>query len=138
MSNTTILGAFNKHFADFVNDIETIFPDNKGIRGGKMALMTVKKVNPRIIVQGWKYYVADKYRDDIMSGNAELFIEKDYTEDVLSSKHPKMHVCLRHIDNIRDSVRNMGEENKKKSIEYMQNLTKLCDLYYSEKNNRLV
>lgn len=133
MSTPTILGAFNKHFIEFVNDIESLFPDNKGIRGGKVALLTVKKVNPRIIIQGWKSYVVDKYKDDIIAGNADLFIEKDYTEDVLSSKHPKMHICLKHIDNIRESVRNMGPENKKKSIEYMQNLTKLCDMYY--KNN---
>ena len=136
MSGTTVLGAFNKHFLEFVNEIESLFPDNKGIRGGKMALLTVKKVNPRIILEGWKFYVVDKYKENIMSGDANLFIEKDYTEDLLSSNHPKMHVCLRHIDNIRDSVRNMGEENKKKSIKYMQNLTKLCDLYYSQKNNR--
>ena len=134
MSTPTILGAFNKHFIEFVNDIESLFPDNKGIRGGKVALLTVKKVNPRIIIQGWKSYVVDKYKDDIIAGNADLFIEKDYTEDVLSSKHPKMHICLKHIDNIRESVRNMGPENKKKSIEYMQNLTKLCDMYY--KNNQ--
>jgi len=136
MSGTTVLGAFNKHFLEFVDEIESLFPDNKGIRGGKMALVTVKKVNPRIILEGWKYYVVDKYKENIMSGDANLFIEKDYTEDLLSTNHPKMHVCLRHIDNIRDSVRNMGEENKKKSIKYMQNLTKLCDLYYSQKNNR--
>jgi len=136
MSGTTVLGAFNKHFLEFVDEIESLFPDNKGIRGGKMALLTVKKVNPRIILEGWKYYVVDKYKENIMSGDANLFIEKDYTEDLLSTNHPKMHVCLRHIDNIRDSVRNMGEENKKKSIKYMQNLTKLCDLYYSQKNNR--
>jgi len=136
MSGTTVLGAFNKHFLEFVDEIESLFPDNKGIRGGKMALLTVKKVNPRIILEGWKFYVVDKYKENIMSGDANLFIEKDYTEDLLSSNHPKMHVCLRHIDNIRDSVRNMGEENKKKSIKYMQNLTKLCDLYYSQKNNR--
>ena len=136
MSGTTVLGAFNKHFLEFVDEIESLFPDNKGIRGGKMALLTVKKVNPRIILEGWKFYVVDKYKENIMSGDANLFIEKDYTEDLLSTNHPKMHVCLRHIDNIRDSVRNMGEENKKKSIKYMQNLTKLCDLYYSQKNNR--
>ena len=136
MSGTTVLGAFNKHFIEFVDEIESLFPNNKGIRGGKMALLTVKKINPRIILEGWKYYVVDKYKENIMSGDANLFIEKDYTEDLLSTNHPKMHVCLRHIDNIRDSVRNMGEENKTKSIKYMQNLTKLCDLYYSQKNNR--
>ena len=136
MSGTTVLGAFNKHFIEFVDEIESLFPDNKGIRGGKMALLTVKKINPRIILEGWKYYVVDKYKENIMSGDANLFIEKDYTEDLLSTNHPKMHVCLRHIDNIRDSVRNMGEENKTKSIKYMQNLTKLCDLYYNQKINR--
>ena len=133
MSTPTILGAFNKHFIEFVNEIETLFPDNKGIRGGKVALLTVKKVNPRIIIQGWKSYVVDKYKDDIIGGNVDLFIEKDYTKDVMSSNHPKMHICLKHIDNIRESVRNMGDENKEKSIKYMQNLTKLCDMYY--KNN---
>ena len=114
-----IIFPFNKHFIEFVDEIESLFPDNKGIRGGKMALLAVKKINPRIILEGWKYYVVDKYKENIMSGDANLFIEKDYTEDLLSTNHPKMHVCLRHIDNIRDSVRNMGEENKTKSIKYI-------------------
>lgn len=130
MSQLTLIGAFNKHFLEFVDEIEKLFPDHKGIRGGKVSLIAIKKVNPKMLIQCWKKYVSDKYRDDINNGDPNAFIERDYTDDCLSTGHPKMHVCLNHINNLRNSVRNMGEENKKKSIEYIKNLTKLCDMYH--------
>ncbi len=40
---------------------------------------------------------------------------------------------LKTIDSFRERVRNMGEENKNKSIKYVQNLTKLCSMYYQNK-----
>ena len=130
MSKTTIMSAFNKHFIEFIDEVEILFPEHRGVRGGKMALMGLKKYNPRMLIQCWKDYVADKYRDDINNGDANAFIERDYTEDCLSTGHPKMHVCLKHINDLRSRVRDMGEENKTKSIGYIINLTKLCDIYF--------
>ena len=37
------------------------------------------------------------------------------------------------IESFRGKVKNMGDDNKNKSIKYLQNLTKLCSMYY--KNN---
>ena len=38
---------------------------------------------------------------------------------------------LTAIESLREPIRNMGECNKKKSMKYVQNLSKLCILYYS-------
>ena len=37
---------------------------------------------------------------------------------------------LKTIDSFRDKIRNMGADNKKKSMKYIQNLTKLCNMYF--------
>ena len=35
------------------------------------------------------------------------------------------------IEDIRGLIRNTSEENKDKAIKYLQNLTKICKLYYA-------
>ena len=44
MSQLTLIGAFNKHFLEFVDEIEKLFPDHKGIRGGKVSLIAIKRL----------------------------------------------------------------------------------------------
>ena len=43
-----------------------------------------------------------------------------------------MKKVLEVIDRIRDDVKGMGNSNKEKTLKYMQNLTKLSDIYFSQ------
>lgn len=125
--SSTILTAFNDHFMEFVSDIESVFPDDHDILASKNAFITIRKINPKLIVRVWSEYVVGKYRSEIEAGNIDYFINKDYTQDVMDSPNSKK--IIMGIDRLRNPVKEMDEENKKKSMGYIQNLTKLCTLY---------
>ena len=126
MSN--ILTTFNDHFMEFIQDIQGVFPDDHDILSAKNALLAIRKANPKMIVKIWTKFIAEKYRDEIASGNIEFFISKDYSSDVSTAQGSDK--IMESIDRLRAPIRNMGPENQAKVMKYIQNLTKLslmCD-----------
>ena len=43
----------------------------------------------------------------------------------------KLYHNSKNIEDVRALIRNTSEENKDKAIKYLQNLTKICKLYYA-------
>ena len=124
MSN--ILTAFNDHFIDFLNDVQSVFPEDPDILSAKNALILIRKANPKMIVKIWKAFIADKYRDQIAAGDIGFFISKDYSSDVATAAGSDK--IMESIDRLREPVRNMGSDNQAKVMKYIQNLTKLSEL----------
>lgn len=124
MSN--ILTAFNDHFIEFLNDIQSVFPEDHDILTAKNALTAIRKANPKMIVKIWKAFICDKYREQIMAGDIGFFINKDYSEDVSNSNSSDK--IMDSINRLREPVRNMNLENQAKTMKYIQNLTKLSAL----------
>lgn len=124
MSN--ILVAFNEHFSDFLNDIQSVFPEDVDILTAKNALIAIRKANPKMIVKIWRTFIADKYRERIVEGDIAFFIDKDYGTDVSSAQNSDK--IMYSINRLREPIRNMGPENQAKVMKYIQNLTKLADL----------
>ena len=124
MSN--ILTAFNDLFMDFLNDIQSVFPEDSDILTAKNGLIAIRKANPKMIVKIWKTFIADKYRSEIASGDISFFINKDYSEDVVNSNGSDK--IMEAINRLRQPVKNMTHENQAKSMKYIQNLTKLSVL----------
>ena len=83
MSN--ILTAFNDHFIEFLNDVQSVFPEDTDILAAKNALIAIRKANPKMIVKIWKTFIADKYRDQIQANDISFFLTKDYSSDVATS-----------------------------------------------------
>jgi hypothetical protein len=124
MSN--ILVAFNDHFVDFVNDIQSVFPEDGDILTAKNALMLVRKANPKMIVKIWNAYIVSKYKKEIEAGNLEFFINKDYSSDVSAAENSDK--IMESINRLREPIKNMGPDNQRKVMKYIQNLTKLAEL----------
>ena len=124
----SILKAFTGHLIEFVNEIRNVFPNDAHLRTSSIFLEGLIKINPKSIIIGWKECVNDLYKDQILKGDLEYFINKDYNEDLEGSDNKGK--ILKTIDSLRDKIRNMGEDNKKKSMKYIQNLTKLCNMYF--------
>jgi len=124
MSN--ILVAFNDHFVDFVNDIQGVFPEDGDILTAKNALMLVRKANPKMIVKIWNAYIVSKYKKEIEAGNLEFFINKDYSSDVSAAENSDK--IMESINRLREPIKNMGPDNQRKVMKYIQNLTKLAEL----------
>jgi hypothetical protein len=124
MSN--ILAAFNDHFLEFLNDIQSVFPEDVDILTAKNALTAIRKANPKMIVKIWRVFIAEKYRDHILAGNIAFFIDKDYGADVSTAQNSDK--IMESINRLREPIRNMGPQNQAIVMKYIQNLTKLSEL----------
>jgi phage-related tail protein len=124
---TNILSVFNEHFLEFLNDVQTVFPDDVDILTAKNALNTIRKANPKLIVKIWKTFIANKYSEEIEKGDIRFFIDKDYSNDVADSGSSDQ--IMSSINRLREPIKNMGTENQEKAMKYIQNLTKLSQLY---------
>jgi hypothetical protein len=121
-----ILNAFNDHFFEFINDIQKVFPENNDILSAKNALITVRKINPKMIVKIWSTFIVGKYKGEIEAGNIDFFINKDYSSDVSNASNSDK--IMESIDRLREPIKFMSEENQIKVMKYIQNLTKLSEL----------
>jgi hypothetical protein len=127
MSNN-ILPVFNDHFVEFISDIQQVFPENADILAAKNSLMAIRKANPKIIVKIWNDYVVGQYKKEIESGNLAFFVDKDYSQDIVDLG--KSDQIAAAIDRLRNPIKQMSAEDQKKSMKYIQNLTKLSSIYY--------
>jgi len=124
MSN--ILTAFNDHFFEFLNDVQSVFPNDADILTAKNALLAFRKANPKLIVRIWTLLVVGKYKKEVEDGNIDFFINNDYANDVSNANNSDK--ILEAIDRLRKPIKQMTPENQAKSMKYIQNLTKLAEL----------
>jgi hypothetical protein len=127
MSSQNILTAFNDHFVEFISDVQSVFPENADVLTAKNSLMMIRKANPKMIIKIWRSNIVDKYKGQIESGDISFFIEKDYSNDL--SKAEYSDKIMEGIDRLRKPIKDMTQDNRDKTMKYIQNLTKLCILH---------
>lgn len=125
-----ILKLFNNHLIDFMDDILNIFPNNIDLKTAKTFIVNLKKYNPKSIITTWYDFIAIPYKKEIMIGDFSFFEEKDYSFDLKESQSPEQ--ILKTINEIRKEVANTTENNKKKTMQYLQNLSKMSILYFNK------
>jgi hypothetical protein len=125
--NSLLMNAFNDHFFEFLEDIESVFVNDSSIKKVKSALTLIKKMNPALIVKIWYKYIVINYEKEINENNITFFIEKDYKKDLKYIESSDN--IMKNIDYLREPIRNMGKENQDKSFKYIQNLCLLAKIY---------
>jgi hypothetical protein len=124
---SSLLKAFNTHFFAFVDEIIIIFPENEGVRGSKTSFELFRKANPTSILKAWHIFVYSPYRQVIDAGQLDFFFEKDYAQDLAHMANAKDIMAI--IDTLRQPVKEMSDVNRAHSMKYIQNLSKLSDMY---------
>lgn len=127
MDNINILQLFNNQFFEFIEDIDTIIPNNKDFLNAKNYFINMRKLNPKLIIKIWKVRVTSKYKIQIEQGDIAFFLKKDYTDDLNNTDSSELLIAK--INLIKEIINNMEKENQLKCIKYIQNLTKLSELY---------
>ena len=127
MEKINFLPVFNKHFLEFLTDIENVFPEDVDIKTAKNSVIFLQKSNPSLLLKLWKSHVMTKYQDEINRGDIDFFIKKDYKSDLVKTKNSDQINAI--IDRLRTPISQMSEENKNKTIKYIQNLSKIANLY---------
>jgi hypothetical protein len=130
MTTPTLLTAFNDHFMEFVNDIHEVFPDDVDILSAKNSFSMVRKMNPKLLIKSWDSLVVGKYQNAIESGDLSFFMNKDYTNDLQDvPNNPNAERIVSAIDRLRTPIKSMSADNQAKIMKYIQNLTKISNLY---------
>jgi hypothetical protein len=128
MDKTTILKAFNNQFEEFLEDVEVLFPDNTDIKTSKTGLLMLRKANPKKIVSVWYRYICLKYEDEIENENLDYFLTKDYSSDLKMDEGASNKV-MEGIDKIREPLRQLDQDNRKKTLQYLKNMNQLSKMY---------
>ena len=123
-----LLGTFIEQFFEFINDIQSVFPHDREIKLAKGKLFLIKKTNPKLLMSEFKESVTDKYSNEIVQGNIDFFIDKDYSTDLNSVDEGKN--ILKKIEALRTPIKSMNKEEQSKIVSYIQNLSSLCELYH--------
>ena len=123
MNTNTIPSIFNQHFADFLEDIQNVFPEDIDIKHAKNSMLTIRKANPKLLIKFWRTFVAEPYQSQIAESNIDFFITKDYSQDL--SQNEKSSKIMEVIDRLRGPIKAMSIENQQKTMKYIQNLSKL-------------
>jgi hypothetical protein len=121
--SANLLTVFNDHFAEFVSDIQSVFPDDPDILTAKNSLLAIRKANPKLLVKIWIKYVYSPYKGQIDNGDINFFLTKDYASDLTRSDNSEK--IMEAIDRLRNPIKNMNPENQAKTMKYIQNLSKL-------------
>jgi len=121
---TNLLTVFNDHFAEFVGDVQSVFPNDTDILTAKNALLTIRKANPKLLVRIWIKYVVTPYKQQIDAGDIEFFVTKDYSSDL--ARNDNADKIMESIDRLRSPIKQMSAENQAKTMKYIQNLSKLA------------
>jgi hypothetical protein len=128
-SNAQILKTFGKQIEEFMEDMLVIFPNDNVILRGKMYFEMMKKANPRFIIRVWKNRIAAKYGQHIADGNFDIFVTMDLSEDIIDNPADNKEEVVTHLQNMLNSIIKMDEHNKNKAFKYIQNITKLSEMY---------
>ena len=128
-SNAQILNTFGKQVEEFMEDMLVIFPNDNVILRGKMYFEMMKKANPRFIIRVWKNRIAAKYGEHIANGNFDIFVTMDLSEDIIDNPADNKEEVVTHLQNMLNSIIKMDEHNKNKAFKYIQNITKLSEMY---------
>ena len=130
MTTPTLITAFNDHFMEFVNDIHEVFPNDVDILSAKNSFSMVRKMNPKILIKSWDSLVVGKYQSAIEAGDLSFFMNKDYTRDLQDvPNNPNAERIVSAIDRLRTPIKSMSPDNQAKIMKYIQNLTKISNLY---------
>lgn len=124
---TTLLRTFNTLYFQFLEELISIFPENIDIKSSKTFFEITKKANPSLLIKIWKTYVSGPYGETLANGDLDYFINKDYSEDLVNLNNSTD--ILKAIDKLRAPIKELSEENKKYSLDYLQKLNKLSDAY---------
>ena len=122
-----LLRTFNSQFFAFLDDIITIIPDEEIIKS-KAYFETNKTLNPSLLNKIWFSYIESNYHHEILAGNIDFFLEKDYEADLVNLPNAKQIVNT--IDtSLREPLKKMDATNRDHCKDHIILLSKLSRAY---------
>jgi hypothetical protein len=132
MDKKEVLETFNTHFNEFLEDVCLVFPENTDIPLMKKAISILNMMSKKHLISTFKSSIVDPYSKEIKDGDISFFINKDYKNDLQNvGAGISSNMIIEKIEQLKVLVKEMSSEDQQKALKYIQNLTELCNIYYS-------
>ena len=125
----TISKIFNTHLFEFIDDLKNIVDNHQHLEIMKKKIKKLLLINSCKPIKMW-YDNCKNYDIEIERKNYIYFLRKCYKSDITDNDY-----LLKIFETYRDKFSNETELNKKKIMQYIYNLNKICKMYYSSKTN---
>jgi len=125
MDKNFVLKTFNNHFKEFMDDIISVFPRELDLKTSRTFLSGMIKVKKRVAIECWYNSIYKPYKENIDERDFDFFLNKDYASDVGSND------IVAGIEKMRQKIKLLSDDSKEKSLNYVYNLSKLSEMYYS-------
>lgn len=88
MDNNKYYTIFNSKIVELLNDLIRIFPEDTDFKMYKNAVTLVKLADEKKLLNFYKIFITDEYKEHISNKNGNFFINHDYNE-ILNSNELK-------------------------------------------------
>tara|TARA_B100000424_G_C22768454_1_gene413928 strand:+ start:134 stop:544 length:411 start_codon:yes stop_codon:yes gene_type:complete len=125
------LKAFGNHFLEWMDWVCELFPNDVDMEKARTALTQVKKYNPKGLITLWYRQIYNRYKTQIDNEDFGFFVVKDYSWDIEEGSAVNAEKALQVIDRIRNELKGLKEEDKSKTMKFVNTLSKLSLIYLS-------
>ena len=126
-NNKLVLSTFISELTNFIELLCNLLPGSKEIQQNKTYFLTTKKVNPRAVLLSWKTDIADHFKEPIENSDLSFFVTHDYRNDSYFKEYSSFIVTM--FENMKSNINKLDEANKETTMNYIQNLSKISNLY---------
>ena len=83
------------------------------------------------MIKLWYNNITVNYKKQIEDADEEFFKNEKFDINKVKNKEYNMKKLERFFYIIQDALKEIDEDNKKKCFKYLQNLTKMSELYFN-------
>jgi len=113
---------------EFIKTVEDEFPNDVDVKYAKNGIATIKKSNPRVLVEYWLKYVYIPNKDKIHNGDVSFIIDGDHRVLDGFDGGAKVKDALFRL---KDPISKLNKDLITKLATYILNMSKLSVLYFS-------
>ena len=95
---TTNLSKFNEQILNFLQEMSSLFPEDKKLSTFYHTVEMMKKMNPREIMNQFRDYVTP-FRQQILSRDESFFLQSDFSDKVVDNNSISEMLRVKHIWN---------------------------------------
>ena len=121
---SAVLRAFNVYFSEFFDYMIAAFPEDAALRAAKRSVEALRSASPTIILRVWKNRICAPYAAELAAGDIEFFVSGSARDGARPTEG-----ATAIVEALRAAVAQMGPAGRAGVVAFLQNLSKLADLY---------
>ena len=125
---------FNEIYFDLLKTMKENSDKNKDFENFYNKNFFIKKTNIKLFIKVWYQSITTLYKHEIMEGNIDYFIKKDFSKDIEDNlEFSNTYSIDTYIHYFKEIYHNLEEKYVNDFVLKVQSLTLLSDMYYQLK-----